>query len=201
MLRQVSPSVLSPAKVQPDERQRETIEHIHGPMLVVAGAGTGKTTVLEQRIAHLIRHSYATPEEIFAVTYTDNAAKNLRERVGSLLARENISATGLRATTFHAYGYGLLRQHGEAFQVVDREDLWIYLRRNIAQLPLERFIKAANPGKFLDDLLSFYDRCRDELVRASDYRNYVQRLRAGELPLPRIGRTKEFEELSRDEVV
>ncbi len=186
---------------QLDEAQKAAVEHIHGPMLVVAGAGTGKTTVLEQRIAHLIRHSYATPEEIFAVTYTDNAAKNLQERVGSLLARENISATGLRATTFHAYGYGLLRQHGEAFQVVDREDLWIYLRRNIAQLPLERFIKAANPGKFLDDLLSFYDRCRDELVKAADYQSYVERLRTGELTLPRVGRSHDFEELLDDEVV
>jgi len=170
-------------------------------MLVVAGAGTGKTTVLEQRIAYLIRNLHAAPEEILAVTYTENAAKNLHDRVANLLASENISASGLCASTFHAYCYGVLRKHGEAFQVLNREDLWIYLRRNVAQLPLERFIKAANPGKFLDDLLSFYDRCRDELVRASDYRNYVQRLRAGELPLPRIGRTKEFEELSRDEVV
>ena len=59
MLRQVGSSVLLSAKVQPDERQREAIEHVHGPMLVVAGAGTGKTTVLTQRIAHLIREGHA----------------------------------------------------------------------------------------------------------------------------------------------
>jgi DNA helicase-2/ATP-dependent DNA helicase PcrA len=170
-------------------------------MLVVAGAGTGKTTVLEQRIACLIRNSHATPDEILAITYTDNAAKNLKERVAALLARENISAAGLRATTFHAYGYGLLHQRGKAFRVLGREDLWIYLRRNIAQLPLKRFIKAANPGKFLDDLLTFYDRCRDELVRASDYARYVERLRSGEPPLPRVGRTGDFEELNANEVV
>jgi DNA helicase-2/ATP-dependent DNA helicase PcrA len=117
------------------------------------------------------------------------------------LARENISAVGLRATTFHAYGYGLLHQHGEAFRVVGREDLWIYLRRNIAQLPLERFIKAANPGRFLDDLLAFYDRCRDELVKAADYQRYVQHLRAGGPPLPRVGRTQDFEGLDANEVV
>src|SRR5713101_3221197 len=149
---------------QLDDAQRAAVEHVHGPMLVVAGAGTGKTTVLEQRIAYLIRNHHAAPEEILAVTYTENAAKNLHDRVANLLASENISASGLCASTFHAYCYGVLRKHGEAFQVLNREDLWIYLRRNIAQLPLERFIKAANPGKFLDDLLSFYDRCRDELV-------------------------------------
>jgi DNA helicase-2/ATP-dependent DNA helicase PcrA len=170
-------------------------------MLVIAGAGTGKTTVLEQRIACLIRNSHAAPGEILAITYTDNAAKNLKVRVASLLASENISAVELRATTFHAYGYGLLHKHGGAFRVVGREDLWIYLRRNIAQLPLERFIKAANPGKFLDDLLTFYDRCRDELVKAADYAHYVERLRAGAPPLPRVGRTADFEELEPAEVV
>src|SRR5207237_8159642 len=116
---------------------------------------------------------------ILAGTDSRKAAKNLQERVGSLLARAHISAADLRASTFHAYGYGLLCQHGEAFQVVDREDLWIYLRRNIAQLPLERFIKAANAGKFLDDLQSFYDRGRVELVKVAGYQRYVQRLRAG----------------------
>ncbi|HZR27697.1 MAG TPA: ATP-dependent DNA helicase [Terriglobales bacterium] len=188
-------------QIQLDDAQRAAVEHVHGPMLVVAGAGTGKTTVLEQRIAHLIRNAHAAPDEILAVTYTEIAAKNLQERVTSLLARENIFSREFKACTFHAYCYGLLCRHGEAFQVLDRTDLWIYLRRNIAQLPLERFIKAANPGRFLDDLLSFYDRCRDELVRASDYKNYVQRLRTGELALPRVGRMQDFEELSPDEVV
>src|SRR5260370_1258446 len=186
---------------QLDDAQRAAVEHVHGPMLVVAGAGTGKTTVLEQRIAYLIRNHHAAPEEILAVTYTENAAKNLHDRVANLLASENISARGLCASTFHAYCYGVLRKHGEAFQVLNREDLWIYLRRNIAQLPLERFIKAANPGKFLDDLLSFYDRCRDELVRASVYRSYGQRRGGGELFFPPMGGTKESENLPRDEGV
>lgn len=195
------PVAVSLQRSQLDHAQKTAVEHVHGPMLVVAGAGTGKTTVLEQRIAYLIRNSHATPGEILAVTYTDLAAKNLQERVANLLASENISAAGLRATTFHAYCYGLLHKHGKAFRVVDREDLWIYLRRNIAQLPLERFIKAANPGKFLDDLLTFYDRCRDELVKATDYQRYVQRLRTGELPLPRVERTRDSVEPDRDEVV
>ena len=68
MLHEVSPAVLSATKVTPDEHQREAIEHVLGPMLVIAGAGTGKTTVLIQRIAHLIREGHAQPAEILAET-------------------------------------------------------------------------------------------------------------------------------------
>ncbi len=69
----------------PTCQQQEAIEHVHGPMLVVAGAGTGKTTVLARRIAHLINSGAARPDEILAVTYTRNAAAELISRVAKLL--------------------------------------------------------------------------------------------------------------------
>src|ERR1700704_6975829 len=98
MLRQVSLSLLSAKKVQPDERQREAIQHVHGPMLVLAGAGTGKTTVLTQRIAHLIREGHARPDEILALTYTDNASEEMKKRVYAEL--EGCDSTGLQVQTF-----------------------------------------------------------------------------------------------------
>ncbi|MGA3195292.1 MAG: UvrD-helicase domain-containing protein, partial [Terriglobales bacterium] len=65
----MSPTVVSIAKkIVPDERQRQAIEHVHGPMVVLAGAGTGKTTVLIQRIANLVRQGHARPDEILALT-------------------------------------------------------------------------------------------------------------------------------------
>src|SRR5580692_189785 len=97
-----------PASFLPDDRQREAIEHVHGPMLVVAGAGTGKTTVLTQRIARLVREGHARPDEILAVTYTKNSAQEMRERVESELRGTNL--TGLQATTFHDYCFGLLNR-------------------------------------------------------------------------------------------
>src|SRR5205807_3919009 len=90
----------------PDECQREAIEHLHGPMLVIAGAGTGKTTVLTRRIAHLSREKHARPDEILAVTYTDNAAKEMRERVAAELRGSDLS--GLQIKTCHAYCNELL---------------------------------------------------------------------------------------------
>ena len=198
MLRLVNP-VLSASKVSPDERQREAIEHVHGPMLVIAGAGTGKTTVLAQRIANLIRSGQAQPSEILALTYNDNASEEMKRRVRDELGAQN--ADGLQAFTFHAWCFGLLQRHGANFGVLDDKDLWVYLRRRIRDLHLKHFVRAANVGQFLTDLLDFMRRCQDELVGPEQYALYVDRLRRGEIPLPRVTSTKKQAELEPAEVL
>ena len=67
----------------PNPKQKEAIEHVSGPMLVLAGAGTGKTTVLVERIARLIEQGHAQSDEILAITFTENAAAELKERVAA----------------------------------------------------------------------------------------------------------------------
>src|SRR5438067_4820169 len=147
---------------QADSQQQQAIEHVYGPMLVVAGAGTGKTTVLTRRIAHLIREKHARAGEILAVTYTDNAAKEMRQRVEAEL--QGLDLSGLQIKTFHAYCNELLIGCGKGFGVLDDYDLWVYLRRRIRELGLDYFVRAANIGQFLTDLLDFLRRCQDELV-------------------------------------
>jgi superfamily I DNA/RNA helicase/RecB family exonuclease len=183
--------------VELDDRQRQAVEHVHGPMLVVAGAGTGKTTVLTRRIAHLIRDAGVRPGEILALTYTDNAAREMRERVEDEL--RGTDTFGLQVGTFHAYCNNLLIRTGRNFGVLDDKDLWIYLRKRIRELRLNYFVRAANVGQFLDDLLDFMRRCHDELVGPEKYTEYVDRLERGELPLPRIGKAKDA--LGDDEVL
>ena len=193
MLRQVSSAVLPATKISPDERQREAIEHMHGPMLVLAGAGTGKTTVLIQRIANLIREGHARADEILALTYTENAADEMKTRVRAELKDSDLD--GLQTRTFHAWCNALLERRGAAFRVLDEKDLWVYLRRRIRDLRLKHFVRAANVSQFLDDLLEFMRRCQDELVGPEQYAEYVARLERGEIPLPRVAKSKKQSEL------
>src|SRR5580692_2650595 len=112
----VHKSIPVPRAFEPDERQREAIEHVSGPMLVVAGAGTGKTTVLTRRIARLVQQQQAQPDEILALTYTENAAREMQER-----AQSEIDEGGSQpqVSTFHAYCNNLLIRNGRQFGVLD----------------------------------------------------------------------------------
>ena len=185
--------------IEPDQRQLEAIEQVHGPVLVVAGAGTGKTTVLTQRIARLIRGGHARPDEILAVTYTKNSAEEMRQRVARDLSGSDLG--GLQVTTFHDYCFGLLNRNDRGFGVVDDKDLWIILRKRIPELNLDHFVRAANVGQFLHDLLEFMRRCQDELVGPEKYAAYVARLQNGGLPVPRVSKSKDVESLSDEEVL
>ncbi len=198
-----------PFDFEPTDEQRQAIEHVYGPMLVVAGAGTGKTTVLARRIAHLIESEAARPKEILAVTYTRNAAAQLITKVGEILyphldqagAACKVMSSGLRPHTFHSYCYGLLREAKIQFALLDENDLQILLRRRIADLPLKRFIKASDPGQFLKDLLEFFRSCHDELRTPYDYDAYLMRVERGEIPLPRVGKSRDAETMAREEVL
>src|SRR5271163_5012408 len=189
----VFPATKLPVKIVPDDRQQQAIEHVDGPMLVIAGAGTGKTTVLTQRLANLIREGHARPDEIVALTYTDNSASEMLVRVQEEL--KGTAIDGLQACTFHAWCNGLLQRRGAGFGVLDEKDLWVYLRRRIRELQLKHFVRAANVGQFLDSLLEFMRRCQDELVGPEQYSEYVVRLEHGEYPLPRVVRSKKQNEL------
>src|SRR5437660_151461 len=153
-----------PVSFTPDDRHREAIQHVHGPMLVVAGAGTGKTSVLTHRIERLVGEGHQQPNEILALPYTVNAAREMRDRVGKLLGGREVNAA-----TFHDYCLDMLKRVHKHFGVLDDKDLWIYLRRRMRELSLEHFIRAANIAQFLNDLLEFVSRCHDELVTPERY--------------------------------
>ncbi len=167
-------------------------------MLVVAGAGTGKTTVLTQRIARLLKDGHAKPSEILAITYTRASAHNLVVRLAEAwLGRDDAEAvdqvlhSGLKVGTFHAYCYWLLCQVGRRFELIDDKDLYVLLRRDIDDLGLEHFITAGNLGKFINDLLNFFRHCSDELRGPADYDGYVADLVSGKAELQRVCSSKQ----------
>jgi DNA helicase-2/ATP-dependent DNA helicase PcrA len=112
--------------------QREAVEHVRGPLLVLAGAGSGKTRVLTMRIAALIERHGVPPERIFAVTFTNKAAGEMKERVGRLLGRD---PKGLWIGTFHSLSARLLRREAELlgftrqFTIYDEDDQLSLIRR------------------------------------------------------------------------
>ena len=109
-----------------NEKQQEAVMYLNGPLLIVAGAGSGKTKVLTSRIAHIIKSHKAFSSQILAVTFTNKAAKEMQIRVSKLLRKE---ATGLPwLGTFHSISAKILRKHAEAvglksnFTIIDQDD-------------------------------------------------------------------------------
>ncbi len=108
-----------------NETQREAVEHTEGPLLVLAGAGTGKTKVLTSRIGHILIGRKAFPSQILSVTFTNKAAREMLDRVAGLIGR---AADGLWLGTFHSVGARMLRRHAELvglkpnFTILDTDD-------------------------------------------------------------------------------
>ncbi|HZI55779.1 MAG TPA: ATP-dependent helicase, partial [Verrucomicrobiae bacterium] len=185
----------------PNSRQKQAIEHVFGPMLVLAGAGTGKTTVLVERIAWLIEQGHAKPEEILAITFTDNSAAELKARVEKRLRGKTAGVkTTFFAGTFHAYCLGVLKRAGQDFNLLLPEDVYVFLRQRIDQLGLKRFIKPADLGQFLEDLKNFFDRCHEELVGPEQFQEYVDCLRVGS-DMPRNCRAKDVDAMGAPEII
>lgn len=188
--------VLVAGEFIPNAKQQLAIEHQQGPMLVLAGAGTGKTTVLVERIAALVKNGHARPDEILAITFTENAAAELKQRVERRLGKR----AAITASTFHAYCHSILKRSGKDFHILTPEDVYVFLRQRIHQLDLERFIRAADVGEFLHDLRNFFDRCHEELIEPKQFQEYVDSLGPAS-ELPRNCKTKEIEALGVKEIL
>ncbi|MEX2450985.1 MAG: UvrD-helicase domain-containing protein [Rhodospirillales bacterium] len=120
---------------QLNDAQRQAVETTEGPVLVLAGAGTGKTRVLTTRLAHILIKGHARPWDLLAVTFTNKAARQMQNRVASLLGRPT---EGWWIGTFHAIGARILRQHAETvgltgtFTILDADDQVRLLKQLLA---------------------------------------------------------------------
>lgn len=152
-------------------QQRAAVLHGEGPMLVVAGAGTGKTRVITERIRHLLASNPDLPgEQILGLTFTDKAAGEMRHRVAAAIGERG---KAVELSTFHSFCGALLERIDPGLRILDDTDHWILLRRNLRRLALEKFRRLAEPGQFLGDFVKFFSRCQDELVTPVDYQRYA----------------------------
>ncbi len=161
--------------------QKRAVTHDEGPLLVVAGAGTGKTQVVTRRIAWLIATGRAKPSEILALTFTDKAAEEMQARVDRLVP---YGYTDTVISTFHAFGDRVIREHALELglpsepRVLSRPETVIFLSERLFRLDLDEYRPLGNPTRFLAALASLFSRLKDEDVSPDAFAAHAARLAA-----------------------
>ena len=168
--------------------QKQAVIHGEGPLLIVAGAGTGKTRVITSRIAYLIAAKKARAEEILALTFTEKAAQEMEERVDTLVP---YGFADVWIGTFHAFGDRILRDWSielgltSNFRVLTQAEQLIFLKEHLFDLPLKRYRPLGNPTKHLRAILTLISRAKDEDISPEDYLAYAEKQIASVAALPR----------------
>lgn len=161
-----------------NEAQKRAVTFGKGPILVVAGAGTGKTTVITRRIAWLIEQKLAKPEEILALTFTDKAAMEMEERVDELVPYGFVDTW---VSTFHAFGDRVLRDHAIDldlpldFRVLSDSEQLAFFREHIFEFPLNHLRPSNNPYRYTKAMLKFFSRLKDEDIDIEQFKSFTQK--------------------------
>ncbi|HWN16729.1 MAG TPA: ATP-dependent helicase, partial [Candidatus Dormibacteraeota bacterium] len=161
--------------------QSAAVTHETGPLLIIAGAGTGKTTVITRRIAYLIATRRARPSEILALTFTDKAAAEMEERVDTLVP---YGYADVQISTFHAFGDRLIKENAlelgltPDFRVLTRAEQVIFLRDHLFEFPLKHYRPLGDPTRHLQAILGQFSRLKDEDVGPDEYLTLAEGLLA-----------------------
>ena len=162
-----------------NKEQEEAVVHKEGPLLIIAGAGTGKTTVITRRIAWLLSEGLCKTNEILALTFTDKAARQMQERVDELVP---YGYTDIWISTFHAFGDKLLRENAliaglnPDFKVLAQSEAAVFFREHIFQFNLDYFRPLADPTRFIEALIQLFSRAKDEDISPEEYIKFAQGL-------------------------
>ena len=158
-------------------KQKAAVTHGDGPLLIVAGAGTGKTKVITHRIAWLIEQGKAKADEILALTFTEKAAREMQERLFDF----ELTTIPQHISTFHSFGDELLREYAlEAelppdFQVMGQAEQVIFLDEHLMELPLKALRPHGRPAKYLSGLAGAFSRAKCENKSPEDYAAFVKK--------------------------
>ncbi len=162
-------------------QQRAAVTHGDGPLLVVAGAGTGKTQVITRRIAYLVNSGKAKPTEVLALTFTEKAAREMADRLHDLIGWQSFQVPVM---TFNAFGAELLGQYathiGRSVRggLVNRTQKVLLLRQQFADIELEYYGPQADLYGFLDGIIEYIERLQNAGVSSARYRQFVDGIQA-----------------------
>ncbi|TSC76864.1 MAG: hypothetical protein G01um101431_47 [Parcubacteria group bacterium Gr01-1014_31] len=162
-----------------NDAQRAAVTHGDGPLLIVAGAGTGKTTVVTSRVAWLITQGKANADGVLALTFTDKAAGEMEERIDRLVPYGTVD---LWVSTFHGFCQRVLAAHAVDiglpgnFRLLNATQQWLLVREHLDEFKLKYYRPLGNPAKFIHALLSHFGRAKDEAVSPEEYLRFGKEL-------------------------
>ena len=163
-----------------NKEQLEAVKHKDGPLLIIAGAGTGKTSVITRRIAWLISEGLAKTNEILALTFTDKSAREMINRVDILVP---YGYTDIWISTFHAFGDRLLRENAliagldPDFKVLTRAESAVFFREHLFEFNLAYYRPLSDPTRFIEALISVFSRAKDEDISTQEYLDFARKLK------------------------
>ena len=152
--------------------QQAAVEFGEGPLLIIAGAGTGKTTVVTERIKHLIASGRAKPQEILALTFTEKASREMETRVDIALP---YGVTQMWISTFHAFCDRVLRAEAinigidPGYKLMTEAETILFFRKHLFQFDLKEYRPLGNPNKFITGMIQHFSRLKDEDVTPQEY--------------------------------
>lgn len=152
--------------------QIKVVKYENGPLLIVAGPGTGKTTVLTRHLAYLVKNKFCQPEEILALTFTQKAAQEMVARTDDLFLNQYLD---LPIHTFHSFAQQIIERHGleiglpSPFRVATDQDLRILLHQNWSRFKFEYYRPRGNNNALIAALITHFGRCKDEGIGPEGY--------------------------------
>ncbi len=164
--------MIEPTVLRLNSAQTEAVTSTEGSLMIIAGAGTGKTGVITSRIVHLINELKIDPKHILALTFTEKAAAEMEERVDMMMP---LSYEGAYIGTFHAFCDTVLRESGfhvgidPSYKIINQARQWLLIKNNLFDLGLDYYRPLNNPAKFINMLISHFSRLKDEDIRPETY--------------------------------
>lgn len=166
-------------KIKLNKNQQSAVNHNTGPLLVVAGAGTGKTRVITERIKDLVQNKDVVSNQILAITFTDKASKEMLDRLDEVMP---LGYEVPWVNTFHSFADRILTLEGleigldSSYKIITYPDQWLLLRNNLFSFDLDYFRPLGNPTKFISAILKFISRLQDEYILPEQLSQYAESL-------------------------